>query len=146
MRRWRLLRRPRYIKRGNAGDKETTMRIRTPFIPIIAPLLLGVMMCLGGCATIGMEQVKAGMTPTESSDSVRTFNSACLSQAPAGYCEALEQNTVNNSLPFQEFSSHDFKVLDYPIDAGTLFLKMYSPRHTAALSLIKRKPLLRSLA
>lgn len=74
------------------------------------------------------------MTPAESSDTLRTFNSACLSQAPACYCEALEQNTLTNGSPFQEFSTHDFMVLDYPIDAGTLFLKMYSPRHTAALS------------
>jgi hypothetical protein len=83
-----------------------------------------------------MERVKAGTTLASSfgSDSLQTFNSACLLQAPASYCQSLEKNIFKNSLPFQEFSTHDFMVLDYPTDAETLFLKMYSPRHTAALA------------
>ena len=83
-----------------------------------------------------MEQVKAGKIISISlgSDSLRTFNSACLLQAPADYCQSLEKNFFPDGLPLQEFSPRDFRAVDYPTDARTLFLKMYSPRHTAALA------------
>lgn len=68
------------------------------------------------------------------SDSLQTFHSACQLQAQASYCQSLEKSMFKNSLPLQEFSPRDFMALDYPTDAGTLFLKIYSPRHTAALA------------
>jgi hypothetical protein len=72
--------------------------------------------------------------PSYASDSMQTFTSACLLQASVEYCQSLEKNFFKNSLPFQEYSPHDFMAADYPTDAKTLFLKMYSPKHTAALA------------
>ena len=72
--------------------------------------------------------------PSYASDSMQSFTSACSLQASADYCQSLEEQFFKNSLPFQEFSPHDFMAADYPADAKTLFLKMYSPKHTAALA------------
>lgn len=110
------------------------MIIRIQFAKIIVTLLLAAITCLSGCAITATDRVSAGRTWAESSDSLHTFKSACLLEAPADFCESLEKSFFKNSLPFQEFSSQDFMVSDYPTDAKTLFQKMYSPRHTTALA------------
>jgi hypothetical protein len=67
------------------------------------------------------------------SDSLQTFTSACPLKAPAEYCQALEKNVFKNTLPVQEFLTREFMVPDFPTDSTTLFLIIYSAKHTAAL-------------
>lgn len=101
------------------------MKIKTHLFLVTTMLLLAAIIGLTGCATTGMER--------SATANLQTFNSVCLLHAPADYCQSLEKKFFQNSLPFQEFSPQDFMAADYPTDAKTLFLKMYSPRHTSAL-------------
>ena len=110
-----------------------TMKIRTQCIALIAMFLLAGLTCLSGCAASASMGAKSGMMPGESREPLQAFASACASKAPAAFCEALGKRVFNNSSPIQEFSPHDFEVLDYPTDSGTLFLKLYAPKFASAI-------------